>query len=86
MWLWGCNALQTSGFVGLVATPMWLPVLWAALCGAGLAGRFARCLIVALDHLPDPARAGPLAARMLGGGFTLAAAPPLIPARIGAAR
>ena len=35
-------------------------------------------MIVALDHLPDPAEAGALSALMQGGGFLIAALPPWI--------
>lgn len=81
-WLWACIAMQATGFAGLVAAPSVLPMFWVAICGVGLAGSFALCLIVALDHLPDPAQAGSLAALMQGGGFVLAATPPFIVARI----
>lgn len=81
-WLWACLAMQAVGFGGLVFAPSMLPLLWVAICGVGLAGAFALCLIVALDHFPDPSRAGPLAALMQGGGFILAAIPPFILARL----
>lgn len=77
-WIWLCIALQIVGFLGLASAPLLLPILWVALCGVGLAGSFALCLIVALDHLPDPSRAGALAALMQGGGFILAATPPFL--------
>jgi len=48
------------------------------LLGAGLGGCFALSLIVALEHLPDPAQAGALSALMQGGGFLIAATPPWI--------
>lgn len=44
----------------------------------GLGGCFALTMLVALDHLPDPARAGALAALMQGGGFPLAAIAPWV--------
>lgn len=81
-WLWGCIAMQATGFAGLVFAPSLLPAFWVGICGVGLAGTFALCLVVALDHFPDPGRAGPLAALMQGGGFILAAIPPFILARI----
>lgn len=81
-WLWLCIALQMAGFSGLTTVPLWHPVLWVALCGVGLAGSFALCLIVALDHLPDPSRAGTLASLTQGGGFVLAAIPPFLLALI----
>lgn len=43
--------------------------------GCGLGGCFALLMIVALDHLPDPAQAGALTALMQGGGFLIAATP-----------
>ncbi|MBS0284878.1 MAG: cyanate transporter [Proteobacteria bacterium] len=75
-WLWSTMALQAVGFAGLVAMPDLLPSLWAITVGAGLGGCFALTMLVALDHLPDPARAGALAALMQGGGFLLAAIAP----------
>ena len=77
-WLWTCIVVQGAGFAGLAAAPLLFPILWVALCGIGLAGSFALCLIVALDHLPDPVSAGTLAALMQGGGFILAATPPFL--------
>ncbi|WZB72908.1 hypothetical protein WJ968_18825 [Achromobacter xylosoxidans] len=52
------------------------------LLGAGLGGCFALSLIVALDHLPDPLRAGVLSSYVQGGGFLIAAAPPWIVAAL----
>lgn len=77
-WLWATVVFQAAGFAGLALAPTAAPALWAASCGFGLAGSFALCLIVALDHLPQPARAGTLAALMQGGGFLIAALPPLV--------
>jgi CP family cyanate transporter-like MFS transporter len=77
-WLWLTLAMQALGFAALMMVPEGAPILWAALLGAGLGGCFALSMIVALDHLPDPAQAGTLAALMQGGGFLIAAAPPWI--------
>jgi CP family cyanate transporter-like MFS transporter len=52
------------------------------LLGAGLGGCFALSMIVALDHLPDPAEAGALSALMQGGGFLITALPPWIVAAL----
>ncbi|MEZ0167830.1 cyanate transporter [Microvirga sp. TS319] len=79
-WLWLTLAMQAAGFAALAARPEAAPVLWAALLGAGLGGCFSLSMIVALDHLPDPAEAGALSALMQGGGFLIAAMPPWIAA------
>lgn len=77
-WLWLTLAMQAAGFAGLALWPEAVPVVWAILLGAGLGGCFALSMIVALDHLPDPAQAGALSALMQGGGFLIAAIPPWI--------
>ena len=77
-WLWLTLAMQAAGFVGLALWPEATPIVWAILLGAGLGGCFALSMIVALDHLPDPAQAGALSALMQGGGFLIAAIPPWI--------
>lgn len=78
LWLWLTLAMQAAGFGGLVLLPEAVPVVWAILLGAGLGGCFALSMIVALDHLPNPAQAGALSALMQGGGFLIAAIPPWI--------
>jgi len=77
-WLWLTLAMQALGFIALAWWPEVTPVLWVAVLGAGLGGCFALSLIVALDHLSDPAQAGALSALMQGGGFLLTAFPPWI--------
>lgn len=77
-WLWLTLVLQAVGFAALVLRPEAAPLLWAAVLGAGLGGCFALSMIVAPDHLSDPAEAGALSALMQGGGFLLAALPPWI--------
>lgn len=74
-WIWIMLAMQAVGFAGLAFGPGLAPHALAAILGAGLGGCFALSLIVALDHLPDPAHAGALAALMQGGGFIIAALP-----------
>lgn len=74
-WLWLTLAMQALGFTGLAFAPALAPHTLAAILGAGLGGCFALSLIVALDHLPDPAQAGALTALMQGGGFMIAAVP-----------
>jgi len=75
-WLWLTLALQATGFAGLAIAPDLAPNLWAISVGAGLGANFALTMVVALDHLEDPAAAGALAALMQGGGFLLAAVAP----------
>jgi len=77
-WLWLTLAMQLAGFAGLAISPTAAPLAWVALLGAGLGGCFALTMVLALDHLPDPGRAGTLSALMQGGGFLIAALPPWI--------
>lgn len=77
-WLWLTLAMQAAGFAGLALRPEAAPVIWAVLLGAGLGGSFSLTMVVALDHLPEPAEAGALSALMQGGGFLIAAMPPWI--------
>ncbi|MCY1080707.1 cyanate transporter [Archangium lansingense] len=72
-WLWLTLFAQATSFAGLAFWPDASPRLWAALGGAGLGGCFALSLVVALDHLHEPAQAGALSALMQGGGFLIAA-------------
>ena len=57
-------------------------VSWTVLVGAGLGGSFALAMVVALDHLDNPADAGALSAVMQGGGFLLAGTSPWIVAAL----
>jgi CP family cyanate transporter-like MFS transporter len=77
-WLWLTLAMQAVGFAALACWPEGAPMLWSAVLGAGLGGCFSLSMIVALDHLPDPAEAGALSALMQGGGFLIAALSPWI--------
>ncbi|MGN6538885.1 MAG: cyanate transporter [Mesorhizobium sp.] len=77
-WLWLTLVMQAAGFAALAFRPEAAPLASAMLLGAGLGGCFALSMIVALDHLPDPAEAGALSALMQGGGFLITAAPPWI--------
>lgn len=81
-WLWLTLAMQGAGFAGLALAPQTAPLAIAVLLGAGLGGCFALMMIVALDHLPDPAEAGALSALMQGGGFMIAALAPWIVAAL----
>ncbi|MGB3289651.1 MAG: cyanate transporter [Burkholderiaceae bacterium] len=77
-WLWLTLAMQAAGFIALMLWPEAAPLAWTILLGVGLGGCFVLSLIVALDHLADPAQAGALSALMQGGGFLIAAMPPWI--------
>lgn len=81
-WLWLTLAMQAAGFAALAFRPETAPLALAMLLGAGLGGCFALSMIVALDHLPDPAEAGALSALMQGGGFLITALPPWIVAAL----
>ncbi len=62
-------ALQLFGFSGFIWWPQQWPLLWAVSCGVGLGGAFPLCLVLALDHSPQPAVAARLVAFMQGIGF-----------------
>ncbi len=81
-WLWLTLALQATGFAAFALWPDLAPRTWAMIIGAGLGGSFALCLVVALDHLPDPREAGALNALMQGGGFLIAATGPWVTAML----
>jgi CP family cyanate transporter-like MFS transporter len=76
--LWLTLAMQAAGFAALAFRPETAPIASAMVLGAGLGGCFALSMIVALDHLADPAEAGALSALMQGGGFLITALPPWI--------
>lgn len=81
-WMGLAIAMQLAGFGGLWLAPASAPILWCMLCGAGLGGSFSLIMVIALDHLPDPRRAGTLSALMQGFGFMLAATGPWVAARL----
>ncbi|BBT79872.1 MFS transporter [Aeromonas sp. YN13HZO-058] len=81
-WMGLTIAMQLAGFGGLWLAPASAPILWCMLCGAGLGGSFSLIMVIALDHLPDPRRAGTLSALMQGFGFMLAATGPWVAARL----
>lgn len=81
-WMGLAIMMQVAGFGGLWLAPQAAPILWCMLCGAGLGGSFSLIMVIALDHLPDPRRAGTLSALMQGFGFMLAATGPWVAARL----
>ncbi|MGV2702786.1 UNVERIFIED_CONTAM: cyanate transporter [Aeromonas salmonicida] len=82
LWMGLAIVMQLAGFGGLWLAPQAAPILWCMLCGAGLGGSFSLIMVIALDHLPDPRRAGTLSALMQGFGFMLAATGPWVAARL----
>ncbi|MGB4485020.1 MAG: cyanate transporter [Pseudomonas veronii] len=66
------------GFCGLVLAPQHLSLLWPCLLGLGIGGLFPMSLILSLDHLDHPRRAGSLTAFVQGIGYLIAGLSPLI--------
>lgn len=71
-------ALIIAGFCGLILSPQTFSLLWPGLLGLGIGGLFPMSLIVALDHLDDPQRAGGLTAFVQGIGYLIAGLSPLL--------
>lgn len=76
--LTGLLALIISGFCGLILSPERFSLLWPCLLGLGIGGLFPMSLIVSLDHLDNPRRAGGLTAFVQGVGYLIAGLSPLI--------
>ncbi|AZF51901.1 putative MFS-type transporter [Pseudomonas sp. R4-34-07] len=66
------------GFCGLILSPQHLSLVWACLLGLGIGGLFPMSLILSLDHLDNPRRAGGLTAFVQGIGYLIAGLSPLI--------
>ncbi|MET0847857.1 MAG: cyanate transporter [Pseudomonas sp.] len=71
-------ALIIAGFCGLILSPQHLSLLWPCLLGLGIGGLFPMSLIVSLDHLDNPQRAGGLTAFVQGIGYLIAGLSPLM--------
>lgn len=71
-------ALIMAGFCGLILSPERFSLLWPCLLGLGIGGLFPMSLIVCLDHLDNPRRAGGLTAFVQGIGYLIAGLSPLI--------
>ncbi|VVN96742.1 cyanate transporter [Pseudomonas fluorescens] len=74
----GLLALIMAGFCGLILGPQHLSLLWPCLLGLGIGGLFPMSLIVSLDHLDNPRRAGGLTAFVQGIGYLIAGVSPLM--------
>ncbi|EZP32664.1 cyanate transporter [Pseudomonas sp. RIT288] len=70
--------LIIGGFCGLILSPQHLSLLWPCLLGLGIGGLFPMSLIVSLDHLDNPQRAGSLTAFVQGIGYLIAGFSPLL--------
>ncbi|MBP5944863.1 MULTISPECIES: cyanate transporter [unclassified Pseudomonas] len=70
--------LIIGGFYGLILSPQYLSLLWPCLLGLGIGGLFPMSLIVSLDHLDNPQRAGGLTAFVQGIGYLIAGLSPLL--------
>jgi CP family cyanate transporter-like MFS transporter len=70
--------LIMAGFCGLILSPQHLSLLWPCLLGLGIGGLFPMSLIVSLDHLDNPRRAGGLTAFVQGIGYLIAGLSPLM--------
>ncbi|WP_219406666.1 cyanate transporter [Pseudomonas sp. Colony2] len=70
--------LIIAGFCGLILSPQYLSLLWPCLLGLGIGGLFPMTLILSLDHLDNPRRAGGLTAFVQGIGYLIAGLSPLI--------
>jgi CP family cyanate transporter-like MFS transporter len=70
--------LIIAGFCGLILSPQHLSLLWPCLLGLGIGGLFPMSLILSLDHLANPRRAGGLTAFVQGIGYLIAGLSPLI--------
>jgi CP family cyanate transporter-like MFS transporter len=71
-------ALIITGFCGLILSPQHLSLMWPCLLGLGIGGLFPMSLIVSLDHLDNPLRAGGLTAFVQGIGYLIAGLSPLL--------
>ena len=70
--------LIIGGFCGLILSSQYLSLLWPCLLGLGIGGLFPMSLIVSLDHLDNPQRAGSLTAFVQGIGYLIAGLSPLL--------
>lgn len=70
--------LIIAGFCGLILSPQHFTLLWPCLLGLGIGGLFPMSLILSLDHLDNPRRAGGLTAFVQGIGYLIAGVSPLI--------
>ena len=75
--LLGALTLTLVGLMGLIFAPVTLAVPVVFVLGAGIGSLFPLTLILTMDHIDDPAKAGNLAAFVQGGGYIIASLAPL---------
>ncbi|MEK1942294.1 MAG: MFS transporter [Pseudomonas sp.] len=71
-------AMLLAGLVCLIVAPLPLALVASLLLGLGIGALFPLSLIVTLDHVDNPARAGELASFVQGGGYIIASVMPLL--------
>lgn len=69
--------LAIIGFTGINLMPNHLTLVWTSFLGLGIGGLFPMTLIVSMDHIQDPNRAGSLAGFVQGIGYFIASLSPL---------
>lgn len=70
--------LTIIGFIGLIASPLQITMLWSSLLGLGVGGLFPLSLILTLDHYKDPIKSTKLISFVQGTGYILASFTPFI--------
>ncbi|MFJ4143292.1 cyanate transporter [Pseudomonas sp. NPDC089734] len=78
---WALTALLLliiAGFCGLILSFDHMALLWPCLLGLGIGGLFPMSLIISMDHIDNPARAGSLTAFVQGIGYLIAGLSPLL--------
>jgi CP family cyanate transporter-like MFS transporter len=66
------------GFLGLLLSFDFLPLLWPCFLGLGIGGLFPISLIVSMDHIEDAEQSGALTAFVQGIGYLIASMSPLV--------
>jgi CP family cyanate transporter-like MFS transporter len=77
-WLAGSSATMAAGILGLALAPAAAPVLWIVLVSSGSGGLFSLTISMPLDLHETPADVADLVTWILGIGFLLTAAGPVV--------
>ncbi|MES2818035.1 MAG: MFS transporter [Pseudomonadota bacterium] len=73
-----CGLLTALGLGMVTFMPLVVPELWAALCGFGLGGSFALCLVLPLYEAETPLAVSRWTAMMLCAGYCMACLTPIL--------